>query len=88
MGLQVVVVRGRKKSDMTEQLNWTDSYFRTAGGASPVPQQKRILLPMQEMQVDPWVRKSSWRRKWQSSPTFLPGESWTEEPPWGHKDLN
>ena len=51
MGLQVVVVRGRKKSDMTEQLNWTDSYFRTAGGASPVPQQKRILLPMQEMQV-------------------------------------
>ena len=24
---------------------------------------------------DPWVRKISWRRKWQSSLVFLPGES-------------
>ena len=24
---------------------------------------------------DPWVRKISWRRKWQPSPEFLPGES-------------
>ena len=30
---------------------------------------------------DPWVRKSPWRRKWQPTPGFLPGESpWTEEP--------
>ena len=28
----------------------------------------------------PWVRKSPWRRKWQPTPVFLPGESWTEEP--------
>ena len=30
---------------------------------------------------DPWVRKIPWRRVWQPSPVFLPGESlWTEEP--------
>ena len=23
---------------------------------------------------DPWVRKILWRRKWQSTPVFLPGE--------------
>ena len=30
---------------------------------------------------DPWVGKIPWRRKWQLTPVFLPGESpWTEEP--------
>ena len=29
----------------------------------------------------PWVRKIPWRRAWQPTPIFLPGESpWTEEP--------
>ena len=29
---------------------------------------------------DPWVRKIPWRRKWQPTPVFLPGESlWTEK---------
>ena len=29
----------------------------------------------------PWVGKISWRRSWQPTPVFLPGESpWTEEP--------
>ena len=29
----------------------------------------------------PWVRKTPWRRAWQPTPVFLPGESpWTEEP--------
>ena len=26
-------------------------------------------------QFDPWVRKTPWRRKWQSTPVLLPGES-------------
>ena len=31
--------------------------------------------------LDPWVGKIPWRRKWQPTPVFLPGESpWTEEP--------
>ena len=30
---------------------------------------------------DPWVRKIPWRRVWQLTPVFLPGESpWTEKP--------
>ena len=30
---------------------------------------------MQETRLDPWVRKSPWRRESQPSPVFLPGES-------------
>ena len=31
-------------------------------------------------EFDPWVRKIPWRRPWQPTPVFLPGESpWTEE---------
>ena len=38
----------------------------------------------------PWVRKIPWRRKWQSTPVFLPGESHGQRSlmgysPWGHK---
>ena len=30
---------------------------------------------------DPWVGKIPWRKAWQLTPAFLPGESlWTEEP--------
>ena len=30
---------------------------------------------------DPWIGKMPWRRAWQPTPVFLPGESpWTEEP--------
>ena len=30
---------------------------------------------------DPWVGKILWKREWQPTPVFLPGESpWTEEP--------
>ena len=26
-------------------------------------------------EYDPWVRKIPWRRKWQTTPVFLPGKS-------------
>ena len=42
---------------------------------------------------DPWVRKIPWRREWQATLVFLPGEP--HEPrslvgyiPWGHKQLD
>ena len=40
---------------------------------------------------DPWVRKISWRRAWQPTPVFLPGESHGQRrlagySPWGHKE--
>jgi len=36
---------------------------------------------MQETWFDPWLGKIPWRRAWQPTPVFLPGESsWTEDP--------
>ena len=40
---------------------------------------------------DPWVGKISWRREWQPTPIFLPGDSPGQRSlagysPWGHKD--
>ena len=40
---------------------------------------------------DPWIRKIPWRRKWQPTPVFLPGEfhgqrSLVGFSPWGHKE--
>jgi len=48
---------------------------------------------MQEAQVDPWVGKIPWRRKWQSTPVFLPGQSheqWSLKgySPWGQKEVD
>ena len=42
---------------------------------------------------NPWVRKIPWRRAWQSTPVFLPGEShgqWSLAgySPWDHKESN
>ena len=42
---------------------------------------------------DPWVGKSLWRRKWQPTPVFLPGESHEQGSlvgcsPWGPKELD
>ena len=39
-----------------------------ANGKKPICQRKRHGF-------DPWVGKIPWRRKWQPSPVFLPGES-------------
>ena len=34
-----------------------------------------------ETGFDPWVGKIPWRRGWQPTPVFMPGEfHWTEEP--------
>ena len=40
---------------------------------------------------DPWVRKISWRKKWQHTPVLLPGESHEQRSltgysPWGRKE--
>ena len=42
---------------------------------------------------DPWVSKMPWRRKWQPTSVFLPGESHGQRSlvgynPWGHKELD
>ena len=48
------------------------------GGASLVVQTVKNPPSMQEMQrgwFNPWVGKILWRRAWQPTPVFLPGES-------------
>ena len=42
---------------------------------------------------DPWFRKIPWRRAWQPTPAFLPGEAHGQRSlvgysPWGHKELD
>ena len=42
-------------------------------------------------QEDSWVKKIPWRRKWQPTPVFVPGESWRSllgYSPWGGKELD
>ena len=36
---------------------------------------KEVTCQCRKNRFDPWVRKSPWRRKWQPTPVFLPGES-------------
>ena len=49
------------------------------------------LPTTQETGFSPWVRKILWRRKWQPTPVFLPGESHGQRSlvsysPWGRKE--
>ena len=41
---------------------------------------KESAYQCRRRRLDPWVGKIPWRRAWQPTPVFLPGESWTEEP--------
>ena len=43
------------------------------------------------LRFDPWVGKMPWRRAWQPTPVFLPGESHGQRSlagysPWGHRE--
>ena len=59
--------------------------------------QERICLQCGRPEFDPWIGKISWRRTWQPTPIFLPGESHEQRilagyGPWGcresHKDTH
>ena len=61
--------------------------------SSLVVQRERVCLQGRKYRFDPWVVKMPWRRAWQPTPVFLPGESpWTEElacySPWGCKEYD
>ena len=52
-----------------------------------------VCLQCSRPGFDPWVRKIPWRRKWQPTPVFLPGESHGRRSlvgysPWGCKKLD
>ena len=51
----------------------------------------RTCLQCRRLRFDPWVEKISWRRKWQPTLIFLPGESHGQRSlagysPWGCKE--
>ena len=53
----------------------------------------RVYLQCRRPRFDPWVGKIPWRRKWQSTPVFVPGESHGQRSlagcsPWGRKELD
>ena len=53
--------------------------------------QSGVCLPRGRPGFTPWVGKIPWRRKWQPTPVFLPGEahgqaSLMDYSPWGHRD--
>ena len=58
-------VYGVAKSQ-TQLNNWTE--------VNLVAQTVKNLPVMQETRFCPWVRKIPWRRAWQPTPVFLPGE--------------
>ena len=54
---------------------------------------KNLLAKTGDARFDPWVGKIPWRRKWQPTSVFLPGEpqgqrSLAGYSPWGHKELD
>ena len=67
----------------------TQGFLRGCSGKEPTCQCKRCKRPM----FDPWVRKIPWRRKWQPTPVFLPGQSHGQRSLvgcslWDHKELD
>ena len=95
------VIHGVAKS-WTQLINWTElmydpiNIFLISGGLFSVryfpgvSDSKSVCLQCGRPGFSPWVRKISWRRKWQSTPVFLPGKSHGQRSlvgysPWGCK---
>ena len=64
------MVRGVIESDTTDWLSLSYKYRGFPSGSDG----ERICLQCRRPGFSPWVRKSPWRRKWQPTPVFLPGD--------------
>ena len=80
---------GRKESDTTERLNWTDGYMSFPGGARG----KESAYQCRRHKTHGFNLgfQIPWHRKWQPTPGFLPGKSHGQRSlvsynPWGHKE--
>ena len=72
---------GHKLPDMTEHINLTDKFVKL----------NRSYCICLVANFELWVKKIAWKRTWQPTPVFLPGEShgWrslTGYSPWGYKE--
>ena len=52
-----------------------EHYFASMWWLFPGGSEGRVSLQCGRPRFDPWVGKIHWRRKWQPTPVFLPGES-------------
>ena len=75
VGLRHVCQAGAK-----QEYRHHSKYLNTPW-ASQVAQWERQWRYQWRRGLDPWVRKIPWRREWQPTPVFLPGE------PHGQKNL-
>ena len=60
------------------QQRRTWGFAGSASGKESTCQCRRL----RRCELDPWVRKIPWRRKWQPTPVFLPGESHGQRSLW------
>ena len=65
---------GHKESEMTEQLNWTESIQTVGGGHWEKVRYPNTYWILMLPRFDPWVGKIPWRRKRLPTPIFWPGE--------------
>ena len=65
--------KGQKATQkyLWDQLRWFGDFPGGANCKEPACQCRRL----KRCGFDPWVGKTPWRRKWQPTPVFLPGNS-------------
>ena len=56
--------------------NWGWNKLAQTQGAPVVKNAPASGRRRKRRRFDPWVRKTPWRRAWQPTPAFLPGESY------------
>ena len=71
---------GPKESDTTKLLTLTHCLLSGLPGGASDKEPACQCRKHKRREFDPWVGKIPWRRAWQPTPVFLPGESHGEEP--------
>ena len=83
--------RHQSRDEKCPSLVFSDNWKYTKKGLPWWLRWYRICLQCRRPEFNPWVRKSLWRREWQPTPVFLPGESHGQRSlpgysPWGCKE--
>ena len=75
---------------------WALGGFLSESSSWGLPQRsegKNLPVMQERPMLDPWVRKTPWRREWLPTPVFLPGESHGQRSlvgysPWGSQRVS